>query len=174
MLPIEAHVSRGPAAASQRKLYIILEQACLEVPGVAAKAFRGLETAIEEEGRTVAKPMHPTTPRFATEIKLQVYIHTARRFSGLMVQLLHKLSIRGMNGPENLLKVIKNPVIDHLTPNTIKISLSGDSPTQRLSKYLPTLPTMHNLAVFVGAMARGRDDFADAYVMRRLVSVNTL
>jgi len=85
-----------------------------------------------------------------------------------MVQLLHKLSIRGVNGPEKLLKVIKNPIIDHLPPNTIKITLSGDSPTQRLSKYLPTLPTTHNLAVFVGAMARGRDDFADAYVDEKI------
>jgi len=38
------------------------------------------------------------------------------------VQLLHKLSIRGVNGPEKLLKVIKNPVIDHLPPDTIKLS----------------------------------------------------
>ena len=151
---------------------------------------------------------------------------TFKRFSGLMgslfqylsgrnsysflftsVQLLHKLSIRGVNGPENLLKVIKvsllclsllsfmnfdpqsqNPVVDHLPPNTVKISmfrsllffpplnisflctpaLSGDCPTQRLSKYLPTLPTTHNIAVFVGAMARGRDDFADAYVDEKI------
>ena len=47
-------------------------------------------------------------------------------------------------------------------------ALSGDSPTQRLSKYLPTLPTTHNIAVFVGAMARGRDDFADAYVDEKI------
>jgi rRNA small subunit pseudouridine methyltransferase Nep1 len=31
MLPVQAHVARGPAAASQRKLYVVLEQACLEV-----------------------------------------------------------------------------------------------------------------------------------------------
>lgn len=30
MLPVQAHVARGPAAASQRRLYVILEQACLE------------------------------------------------------------------------------------------------------------------------------------------------
>ncbi|KAF7318096.1 hypothetical protein HMN09_00317500 [Mycena chlorophos] len=116
---------------------------------------------------------------------LQVYIHTAKgvlievnpsvriprtfkRFSGLMVQLLHKLSIRGVNGPEKLLKVVKNPVIDHLPPNTIKLTLSGDSPTVRLSSYLKTLPTTHSIAVFVGAMARGRDDFADAYVDEKI------
>lgn len=38
----------------------------------------------------------------------------------------------------------------------------------RLSKYLPTLPATHNIAVFVGAMARGRDDFADAYVDEKI------
>jgi rRNA small subunit pseudouridine methyltransferase Nep1 len=37
---------------------------------------------------------------------------------------LHKLAIRGVNGPEKLLKVVKNPVVDHLPANTIKISPS--------------------------------------------------
>ena len=120
----------------------------------------------------------------------------------ILVQLLHKLSIRGVNGPEKLLKVIKvrmvrsflvvvginvlqNPIIDHLPPNTIKISarvhlfpscscsyqataLSGDAPTKRLSHYIPTLPTTHSIAIFVGAMARGKDDFADAYVDEKI------
>lgn len=71
--------------------------------------------------------------------KLQVYIHTTqnqlievnphvriprtfKRFCGLMVQLLHKLSIRAVNGPEKLLKVIANPITDHLPPNCRKIS----------------------------------------------------
>ncbi|KAG8760980.1 hypothetical protein FRC14_000581 [Serendipita sp. 396] len=116
---------------------------------------------------------------------LQVYIHTAKgvlievnpgvriprtfkRFSGLMVQLLHKLSIRGINGPEKLLQVIKNPITDHLPPNTIKLTLSADVPTVRLSEYLPTLPSTHSIAVFVGAMARGRDDFADGIVDEKI------
>lgn len=116
---------------------------------------------------------------------LQVYIHTAKgvlievnpgvriprtfkRFSGLMVQLLHKLSIRGINGPEKLLQVIKNPITDHLPPNTIKLTLSADVPTVRLSEYLPKLPETHSIAVFVGAMARGRDDFADAIVDEKI------
>ncbi|KAF9518397.1 hypothetical protein BS47DRAFT_1371035 [Hydnum rufescens UP504] len=103
---------------------------------------------------------------------LQVYVHTTKgvlieinphvriprtfkRFSGLMVQLLHKLSIRGVNGSEKLLKVIRNPVTDHFPVNTHKITLSGDAQTVRLSKYLPTLPGTHSIAVFVGAMARG-------------------
>ena len=104
-----------------------------------------------------------------------------------LVQLLHKLFIRGVNGPEKLLRVIKvskwslprahlvcnrtqklnpvkNPVTDHFPMNTYKITLSRDAPTVRLSHYLPCLPKTHSIAVFVGAMARGRDDFADAVV----------
>jgi rRNA small subunit pseudouridine methyltransferase Nep1 len=42
---------------------------------------------------------------------------TFRRFSGLMAQLLFKLSIRASNGPHKLLNVIKNPVTAHLPPN---------------------------------------------------------
>ena len=135
---------------------------------------------------------------------LQVYIHTAKgmlievnpsvriprtfkRFCGLFVQLLQKLSIRGVQGSEKLLRVIKvghtspigselikpqNPVTDHFPTNTIKLSklkiivhrplllisgsaLSADAPTIRLSRFLPTLPETHSVAVFVGAMARG-------------------
>ena len=116
---------------------------------------------------------------------LQVYIHTARgvlievnpqvriprtfkRFSGLMVQLLHKLSIRSVQGSEKLLKVIKNPVTDHLPSNTHKITLSHNAPVQRLSGYLPTVPKDHSIAVFVGAMAHGADNFADAIVDEKI------
>lgn len=85
-----------------------------------------------------------------------------------MVQLLHKLFIRGVNGPEKLLKVIKNPVTEHFPPNTYKLTLSSDAPTVRLSQFLPKLPEEHSIAVFVGAMARGRDDFADAVVDEKI------
>ena len=38
----------------------------------------------------------------------------------------------------------------------------------RLSKFLPTLPETHNIAVFIGAMARGKDDFADGLVDHKI------
>ena len=44
MLPVQAHVPRGPATASTRRLFVILEQACLEaykVSGGQGKAKRG-------------------------------------------------------------------------------------------------------------------------------------
>jgi len=106
-----------------------------------------------------------TTKGVLIEINPHVRIpRTFKRFSGLMVQLLHKLSIRGVHGSEKLLRVIRNPVTDHFPVNTYKITLSGDSKTVRLSKYLPTLPQTHSIAVFVGAMARGKDNFADDIV----------
>lgn len=50
----------------------------------------------------------------------------------------------------------------------MSLALSGDARTVRLSKYLPTLPETHSVAVFVGAMARGKDDFADAIVDEKI------
>ena len=53
------------------------------------------------------------------EVSPQIRIpRTFRRFCGLMAQLLFKLSIRASNGPHKLLKVVKNPVTDHLPPNS--------------------------------------------------------
>ncbi|KAI0759747.1 Nep1-domain-containing protein [Trametes elegans] len=210
MLPVQAHVAKGGPASTQRKLYVILEQACLEAYRVstAGRSKNGREGDVKyallncddhqgilaKTGRDIADARPDITHQCLLTLLdsplnkaglLQVYIHTAKgvlievnphvriprtfkRFSGLMVQLLHKLSIRGVNGPEKLLKVIKNPVTDHLPANTIKLTLSGDAPVVRLSKYLPTLPETHNVAVFVGAMARGRDDFADGIVDEKI------
>lgn len=210
MLPVQAHVPRGGVASTQRRLFVILEQACLEAYRVSSggKGKGGREGDVKytllncddhqgilaKTGRDIADARPDITHQCLLTLLdsplnkaglLQVYIHTTKgvlievnphvriprtfkRFSGLMVQLLHKLSIRGVNGPEKLLKVIKNPVSDHLPVNTMKITLSGDAPTVRLSRYLPTLPETHSIAVFVGAMARGRDDFADHVVDQKI------
>ncbi|GAD92269.1 RNA processing protein Emg1, putative [Paecilomyces variotii No. 5] len=112
--------------------------------------------------------------------KLQIYIHTAKgvlievspsvriprtfkRFAGLMVQLLHRLSIRSTNSQEKLLKVIKNPITDHLPPNCRKVTLSFDAPVVRVRDYVESLGPKESICVFVGAMAKGRDDFADSF-----------
>ncbi|EPQ59757.1 Nep1-domain-containing protein [Gloeophyllum trabeum ATCC 11539] len=204
MLPVQHSVPK--ANSGQRRLYVILEQACLEAyrvsSGAKAKSGRHADDGVKyallncddhqgilaKMGRDIADARPDITHQCLLTLLdsplnkaglLQIYIHTAKgvlievnphvriprtfkRFSGLMVQLLHKLSIRGVNGSEKLLKVIKNPVTDHLPPNTHKITLSGDAPTVRLSSYLRALPETHSIAIFVGAMARGKDDFADA------------
>lgn len=112
--------------------------------------------------------------------KLQIYIHTAKgvlievsptvriprtfkRFAGLMVQLLHKLSIRSVNSQEKLLKVIKNPITDHLPSTCRKVTLSFDAEVVRVRDYMETLKPNESICVFVGAMAKGKDDFADAF-----------
>lgn len=117
--------------------------------------------------------------------KLQVYIHTSRgvlvevnptvriprtfkRFSGLMVQLLHKLSIRSVNSEEKLLKVIKNPITDHLPTKCRKVTLSFDAPVVRVQDYINKLDEDESICVFVGAMARGRDNFADEFVDEKI------
>jgi rRNA small subunit pseudouridine methyltransferase Nep1 len=45
MLPVQAHVPRGGAASSQRRLFVVLEQACLEAyritSGAKGKGTRG-------------------------------------------------------------------------------------------------------------------------------------
>jgi rRNA small subunit pseudouridine methyltransferase Nep1 len=121
--------------------------------------------------------------------KLQIYIHTARgvlievsptvriprtfkRFAGLMVQLLHRLSIRSVNSQEKLLKVIPNPISDHLPPNCRKITLSFDAPLVRVREYVEKLDDKESICVFVGAMAKGTDNFADEYVDEKIAISN--
>jgi rRNA small subunit pseudouridine methyltransferase Nep1 len=121
--------------------------------------------------------------------KLQIYIHTAKgvlievsptvriprtfkRFAGLMVQLLHRLSIRSVNSQEKLLKVIPNPISDHLPPNCRKITLSFDAPLVRVREYVENLNEKESICVFVGAMAKGTDNFADEYVDEKIAISN--
>jgi rRNA small subunit pseudouridine methyltransferase Nep1 len=130
--------------------------------------------------------------------KLQVYIHTEKnvlievnpsiriprtykRFAGLMVQLLHKLKIRAVDGPDALLKVIKNPVEAHLPAGARRSDLIffwfsangfvavccpycradriGTSRTGRLVKineYVTTLPQDSSSVFVLGALAHGK------------------
>lgn len=80
-----------------------------------------------------------------------------------MVQLLHTLSIRSTNSQEKLLKVIKNPIVDHLPPNCRKVTLSFDADVVRVRDYLESISPKESICVFVGAMAKGKDDFADSF-----------
>jgi len=117
--------------------------------------------------------------------KLQIYIHTAKgvlievsptvriprtfkRFAGLMVQLLHRLSIRSTTSQEKLLKVIQNPITDHLPPNCRKITLSFDAEVVKVRDYVERLDPKESICVFVGAMAKGTDSFADDLVDEKI------
>lgn len=69
-----------------------------------------------------------------------------------------------MNGSEKLLKVVKNPITDHLPSNSYKITFSFDATPVKISSYLQKIPQDQNVVIFIGAMAHGEDSFADGLV----------
>lgn len=89
-----------------------------------------------------------------------------------MVQLLHRLSIRSTNSQEKLLRVIANPINDHLPPNCRKVTLSYDAPLVKVRDYIGGLAPKESICVFVGAMAKGADTFADGIVDEKIAISN--
>jgi rRNA small subunit pseudouridine methyltransferase Nep1 len=85
-----------------------------------------------------------------------------------MVQLLHRLAIRSTNSQEKLLRVIQNPITDHLPPKCRKVTLSFDAPVVRVREYIDALEPDESICVFVGAMAKGPDSFADSFVDEKI------
>ena len=97
--------------------------------------------------------------------KLQVYINTSKnvlievspririprtfkRFAGLMVQLLHKLRIRSATGSETLLRVIKNPISDHLPVGCRKFGFTSTGELVKQSEFVEELPDDEVLLLF--------------------------
>lgn len=72
------------------------------------------------------------------------------------VQLLHKMSIKAANGPMKLLKVIKNPIQDHLPVGCRKISTTFSS--TKLVKPRDVVLPEEPIAIVIGAMAHGKVD----------------
>ncbi|XP_046380529.2 ribosomal RNA small subunit methyltransferase NEP1-like [Haliotis rufescens] len=104
---------------------------------------------------------------------LQVYVHTERnvlieinpqtriprtfeRFCGLIVQLLHKLSIHASDGPQKLLKVIRNPITDHLPVGAKKVVMSFSA--DDCVNVRDLVPTDEPVVFVIGAMAHGKVD----------------
>jgi len=82
---------------------------------------------------------------------------TFTRFSGLMVQLLHKLSIRANNGPEKLMKVIKNPILNHFPTQCKKIGTSHSSEKLvDIQDYVQANFKQEPVVFVVGAFAHGK------------------
>ncbi|VDN31912.1 unnamed protein product [Gongylonema pulchrum] len=104
---------------------------------------------------------------------MQVYIHTANnvlievnpqtriprtfdRFSGLMVQLLHKLSIRAADSSVKLLRVIKNPVSIHLPTGCRKVSTSYQASKYMSCRQFAESTDEKPIAVVIGGFAKGK------------------
>ncbi|XP_057861247.1 uncharacterized protein LOC131069731 [Cryptomeria japonica] len=84
---------------------------------------------------------------------------TFKRFCGLMVQLLQKLSIRATNGPDRLLRVIKNPVTKYLPSEARRVGLSHSaSKVVQLHDYVEAVRDNVPLVFVVGAMSHGKID----------------
>ena len=112
---------------------------------------------------------------------LQVYVHTQKnvlieinpqtriprtfdRFCGLMVQLLHKLSIRGSDTSQKLLKVIKNPITDHLPVGCAKYYTSFHTDkVMHVDEFAKEQADDCPTVVAIGAMAKGsiNPEYAD-------------
>lgn len=101
-------------------------------------------------------PLHPEQVRLP---------RTFRRFCGLMVQLLQKLSIRATNGPEKLLRVVKGPVTRLLPTGARRVGFSHSAgiPVPIADRLAAIVHRSNAPLVFVvGAFAHGRVD--DSYV----------
>ncbi|XP_076936089.1 uncharacterized protein LOC143603045 [Bidens hawaiensis] len=103
------------------------------------------------------------------EIKPHVRIpRTFKRFAGIMLQLLQKLSISAVGKREKLLRVIKNPVTQYLPVNSRKIGLVSHSSEKLVDMhdYVATLDNDATLVFVVGAMAHGKieSDYIEDFI----------
>ncbi|MEW5319534.1 MAG: hypothetical protein WDW38_010679 [Sanguina aurantia] len=82
---------------------------------------------------------------------------TFKRFCGLMVQLLQKLSIRATNGPDRLLKVVKGPVTKYLPLQCKRLGFSFAA-TKRvpMHKFVAELADEVPVVFVVGGFAHGK------------------
>lgn len=114
--------------------------------------------------------------------KLQVYVRTEKnvlievsphiriprtykRFAGLIVQLLHKLKIRAVNGSDTLLKVIKNPIEAHLPTGARRFGTSKTGVLVKAHEWVKALPS-GPVVLCLGAIAHGKAevDWVEEYI----------
>ncbi|XP_021894524.1 ribosomal RNA small subunit methyltransferase NEP1-like [Carica papaya] len=116
-----------------------------------------LDSPVNKAGRLQAVYVR-TEKGVLFEIKPHVRIpRTYKRFSGIMLQLLQKLSITAVGKREKLLRVIKNPVTQYLPVNSRKIGFSHSSEKLvNMNKYIAATGGDTDLVFVIGAMAHGK------------------
>ena len=129
-----------------------------------------LDSPLNKAGRVSAVYVH-TQKNVLISVNPSVRIpRTFKRFCGLMVQLLQKLSIRASNGPDKLLKVIKHPITKHLPVNVPRVGFSFSSETiVRFQDYVTSQKKRLDsvgIVYVLGAMAHGKIDmsYTDTHV----------
>mmetsp|Transcript_25357 Transcript_25357/g.70942 ORF Transcript_25357/g.70942 Transcript_25357/m.70942 type:complete len:230 (-) Transcript_25357:40-729(-) len=120
-----------------------------------------LDSPLSKAGKLKGLYIH-TAKNVLIQVNPQVRIpRTFKRFCGLMVQLLQKLSIRSSNGPDKLLKVVKGPVTKYFPPNSRRVGFSYSSPeVVKLTDFVRELPDDVPAVFTVGAFAHGKIDVA--------------
>ena len=125
-----------------------------------------LDSPLNKAGRVKAVFVH-TQKNVLIRISPHTRIpRTFKRFCGLMVQLLQKLSIRASNGPEKLFKVVKGPVTKYFPAGARRVGFSFSAPEIKdMKTYVNALPDEVSVVFTVGAMSHGKiestytDDF---------------
>lgn len=98
---------------------------------------------------------------------------TFKRFSGLMVQLLHRLKIRSTDGNEMLLRVIKNPISRHIPAGAKCYGFSHTGVLYNPVHFAAGLPKSGPIVFVLGAMSTGAICVADhPYICDNLVSLS--
>nr|XP_027187765.1 ribosomal RNA small subunit methyltransferase NEP1-like isoform X2 [Cicer arietinum] len=93
-------------------------------------------------------------------IEVKPYVRlprTFKRFAGIMVELLQKLSISAAGKRDKLLRMVKNPVTQYLPIDARKVGFSCSSEKLvHMKDYVSTIPCNVDLVFVVGAMAHGK------------------
>ncbi|OIW20730.1 hypothetical protein TanjilG_21793 [Lupinus angustifolius] len=126
-----------------------------------------LDSPLNKAGRLQAVYIK-TEKGVLIEVKPYVRIpRTFKRFCGVMLELLQKLSISAVGKREKLLRTIKNPVTQYLPINSRKIGFSHSSEkVVDMNDYVKTVPTDMDFVFVLGAMAHGKieTDYTDDYI----------
>ena len=115
-----------------------------------------LDSPLNKAGCVNAVYVH-TQKNILIKISPQTRIpRTFKRFCGLMVQLLQKLSIRASNGPEKIFKVVKGPVTKYFPPGAHRVGFSFSAPEVKdFKSYINNLPADACVIFTLGAMSHG-------------------
>jgi rRNA small subunit pseudouridine methyltransferase Nep1 len=97
---------------------------------------------------------------------------TFKRFSGLMVQLLHRLKIRSSDGKDTLLKVVKNPISRHLPAGAHIFGFSQKGTLHSPGVFAENLPDDKPIVLILGAMASGSISSDDHPYITQMVSLS--
>ena len=125
-----------------------------------------LDSPLNKAGKVKGIFVH-TAKNVLIQVNPQVRLpRTFRRFCGLMVQLLQKLSIRATNGPDKLLRVIKGPVGKHLPTGAHRVGFSRSAEKIVPIHVHPAIDRTDPLVFVLGAFSHGHidDGAVDEYI----------